>query len=164
MKLIAPWLPPVAAALAVIGLVVSIGKWEPGPRPIIPRPVPAAVELCEGYPWRDPNSPDERIMNIVLEDEGAYIDTQRVSYEVFRSFMIKHAKIWRPDYIFISGTQNCRIGRGVEVFDTLRLLQLCPCFAPTPEPAGTRLPAIELYRDGIPLEEWEQMEKDAGAR
>lgn len=163
MKLVKPWLPPIAAAFAVVGLVVSVGKWEPlttGAPGIVPFPAP--TERCEGYPWG--SGPNDRIMNVVLDDDGAYIGTRRIPYEAFRGFMIKNAQIWRPDRVMISGTQNSRIGHGIEVLDCLRLLQLYPDFSPIVVKAGTRLPEIELYRDGIPLEEWEQMEKDSAAR
>lgn len=160
-----PWIPPVTAAFAVVGLVISVGKWEPRlSRMDRADLVGAPVDLCEGYPWRAPNSPDDRIMNLVLEDDGAYVGTWRIPYESFRVFMIKHAKIWRPDYVIISGTKDCRIGHGVDVFDTLRLLQLSSWLAPIAVQTGTRLPAIELWREGMPLEEWEQIEKESSAR
>jgi hypothetical protein len=167
MKLMPPWLPPVAAALAVVGLVVSIGKWEPRHARADLSGVRSSgsatsEELCEGYPWG--TGPNDRIMNVVLENDGVYVGTRRVPYESFRVFMIKNARLWCPDHVAISGVQDCRIGHGAEVFDAVRLLQLCPFFSPFPVPAGTRLPVIELYRDGMTLEEWEQMEKDAAAR
>lgn len=119
-------------------------------------------ELCEGYPWE--RGPNDRIMNVVLENDGVFIGTQPIPYENFRVFMIKNAKRWRPDYVRISGTLDCRFGHGIEVLDTLRLLQLGPILAPFTVKAGTRLPVIEIWRDGMPLAEWEQMENEAAAR
>jgi hypothetical protein len=154
MKRVNTWLLSAAAALVVVGLVVPIGKWrqQSASGELHGTAATDAVEVCEGFPWRDPNSCDERIMHVVVENEGAYIETQCVPYEVFRTFMIKHAKTWRPDHVLISGSSDCRIGHGVEVLDTLRLLQLSPAFATNPIPSGTRLPAIEIWKDGQPPE------------
>ena len=168
MKVLKPWLAPLVATCAVVGLVVPVGHWQlhrakPEVCGVLGSGRAAGGELCEGYPWRDPYSPYDRMMNIVVENDGAYIGEERVPYECFRLFMIRHARRWRPDYVSLSGPTDGRFGHGVEVFDTLRLLHLVTIWNGSASPSGTRLPAIELWRDGMPLEEWEQLEKEAAA-
>ena len=153
MKILPPWLPPALAAVAVIGLVVYIVAWKPrnaagSSLGLTTVTGVVAAELCDGYPWDDPNSDDIRAMNVVVENDGVYIGAQRIPYEHFRAFLIQHAKHWRPDRVVIHGPIDGRFGRCVEVFDTLRLLNLCPIIDTKAVAPGTRLPAIEIWIGG----------------
>ncbi|MBK8474771.1 MAG: hypothetical protein IPL39_00265 [Opitutaceae bacterium] len=86
-------------------------------------------------------------MNVLVELDGVYIGEQRIPYEQFRAFLIQHAKHWRPHHVVIHGPIDARFGRGVEVFDTLRRLNLRPIFDTIARAPGTRLPALEIWND-----------------
>ena len=153
MKLVKPWLPPIAAALAVVGLVVSIGKWEqrhPKADAYGVLDVGGAVreELCEGYPWDSSGPDEERMLNVVLEEEGIYIGDECIPYASFRSFLIKNAKRWRPHPAIIRGRVAGRFGHGVAVYETLWSLRIWPLFDAASEVASKRYPAVEVEQYG----------------
>lgn len=151
MKLVKPWLPPIAAALAVVGLVVSVGKWEPRhPKAdvygVLNLEATVREELCEGYPWDNLSADEERILNVVLEEEGVYVGDECVPYASFRPFLIKNAKRWRPHHALIRGRVDGRFGHGVAVYETLWSLRIWPLFETTPTVASKRYPAVEVLQ------------------
>jgi len=156
---------PLLAIAAVVALMVAVVLWRPECAPSTsPAPAPAQAELCEGYPWADEDLSGTRALNVVLENSGVFIGAQCIPYPSFRLFLIKHAKEFRPHHSMIHGTLNCPFGRGVEVYDTLLSLRIWPIFEPSPTSAGTRLPAIEIWPDGLPPEIVDRMEREAAKR
>ncbi len=168
MKLLKPRLLPLVAACAVVGLIVAVGKWQPRhPRAdaygVLGSGRAGDGELCEGYPWDGFTSDAERVLNVVVEEEGVYIGDECIPYVSFRAFLIKNAKRWRPHHAIIRGRIDGRFGHGAAVYQTLWSLGIWPRFDTMPGVARKRYPAVELHRFGMPLEEWEQMEKGASA-
>ncbi len=154
MKILAPWLPPLIAAGAVLGLVAYLAAWKPregagASSGLTMTEGTEAEQLCEGYPWEDPNSSDIRVLNVLVELDGVYIGEQCIPYEHFRAFLIQHAKRWRPHQVVIHGSIDARFGRSVEVFDTLLRLNLRPVFDTKAHAPGTRLPAVEIWKDDV---------------
>lgn len=154
MKILAPWLPPLIAAAALLGLVAYLAAWKPregagASQGLTMTKGTEAEQFCEGYPWEDPNSGDIREMNVVVENEGVYIGTHCIPYAQFRTFLIQHAKHWRPHHVVIHGPIDGRFGRSVEVFDTLLRLNLRPVFDTKAHAPGTRLPAVEIWKDDV---------------
>ena len=92
------------------------------------------------------------MLNVVVETTGVFIGEERIQFDAFRDYLIQHAQDWRPDHVFVFGTMKSRFGRGVEVYDMLRLLKLSPCLQHEVLRAGVRLPVVEMWKDGLPPE------------
>lgn len=92
--------------------------------------------------------PMGRILNVVVEEDGAYIGKEFIPFLLFDKYLKEHRVEFRANYAIVVGTENARYGSAVQVYDMVRSDLRVPSTIETRVlPVGTRREAIEVRRN-----------------
>jgi len=92
--------------------------------------------------------PAGRILNVVVEEDGAYIGKEFIPFLLFEKHLKEHREELRANYVIVGGTENARYGSAVQVYDAVRSVLRVPSTIETRVlPVGTRREAIEVRRN-----------------
>lgn len=88
--------------------------------------------------------PSGRTLNIVVEEDGAYIGEEFIPFLLFDKYLKEHREQLRPRYVIVVGSENAKYGSAVQVFDSVRSILKVPSTIETRTvPVGTRREALE---------------------
>ena len=111
---------------------------------------PSATEIpaIDGVRVEFTQMPSGRILNIVVEEDGAYIGKEFIPFPLFDKYLTEHRAMWRANYVIVGGTEYARYGAAVRVYDAVRNVLRVPSSIETRAlPSGTRRDAIEIRRN-----------------
>lgn len=92
--------------------------------------------------------PSGRILNVVVEEDGAYIGKEFMPFLLFEKHLKEHRGDLRASYVIVVGTENARYGSAVRIYDAVRSVLRVPSTIETRVlPVGTRREAIEVRRN-----------------
>jgi hypothetical protein len=89
--------------------------------------------------------PNGRVLNVIVEDDGAYIGKEFIPFILFEKYLKEHRSDLRANYVIVVGTESARYGSAVQVYDLARSILKVPSTIETRVlPNGTRRDAIEV--------------------
>lgn len=126
--------------LAVCGLIVGWIFYSPNHRPIDQQV--EAIEIVD--------MAGGRILNVVVEADGAYIGKEFIPFLLFEKYLKEHRREFRASYVIVVGTENAKFGSAVQVYDQVRGILKTPSTIETRVlRVGTRRPAIEVRENTL---------------
>ena len=108
-----------------------------------------ALKVDQGINAEMMYMPHGRILNVVIEADGAYIGEEFIPLILLEKYFKEHRADLGANYVIVFGTESARYGSAVQAYDLARsILKLPSTIEPRVLPNGTRLEAIEVRKRG----------------